>query len=138
MYHADYKVPAIRKHFEDIGCTPIVVDGLTTRVLDVALASLVRTEANSVQVVERLSQLGLEPDVIQRLIPTIVEGQQSRRQHNDALSDSRGLAGVMLGSLGGMIAGFFGMFSSVGGHSARHASHLEGMSNHSGRKRRRR
>ncbi len=138
MYHGDYKVPQIRKHFEDIGCTPIVVDGITTRVLDLALASLVRTQANEVNVMERLSVLGLRPDQIQRLLASILEGQEKNRRHHAEQSDARGLLAGILAGAGAMTAGLFGMFFSHASHSARHASHLEKMSNHSRRKKRRR
>ena len=32
MYHADYQVPDSRRHFETLGCSAIVLEGLTTRV----------------------------------------------------------------------------------------------------------
>jgi len=135
MYNGDFTVSEIRRHFAEIGCTPTVVDGLTTRVLELAISSLVRSRADEQQATQRLTQLGLQPEQIRQLLPQILHGQTVQQKHYDSQSDSQGLLMGFFAALAGTFGALFGVHGS---HAARQQMHLDKMANHSGRKRKRR
>ncbi len=106
MYNGGYTVTQIRAHFESIGCTPVVVDGLTTRVLDLALASLIRSQATEMKITERLRELGLQPHQIEQFRPHILEGQ-ARDKHQHARNGDGWFFASFFAAIAAIFTGLF-------------------------------